>query len=190
MADYEVVSSRRVFEGKILNLRVDEVRMPDGSTSEREVVEHDDAVAIVALDPDGRVLLICQYRHPVRKRLWELPAGLRDVDGESAPETAARELAEEVGIAADTWHTLVDTHPSPGMSTEAARVYLARDLRPAGTQFERMGEEADVETEWVALDDAVGRVEAGEITNGLAVAGLFAAARARDRGFEGLRPAE
>jgi ADP-ribose pyrophosphatase len=186
---YEVVASRRVYEGKIIAVRVDEVRMPDGSTVEREVVEHADAVAIVAADPEGRVLLIRQYRHPLGSRLWELPAGLRDMAGEGARETAARELAEEAGLAADTWHTLVDLHPSPGMSTELVRVYLARDLRAAGGEFTASGEEADLEREWVSLEVAVARVESGEITNGLAVAVLLAAARARERGFEGLRAA-
>jgi ADP-ribose pyrophosphatase len=187
---YEVTSSRRVYEGKIVTVRVDEVRMPDGGTAEREVVEHDDAVAVVALDADGRVLLIRQYRHPLGQRLWELPAGLCDVDGESYPDTARRELAEETGYGADTWHTLVDLHPSPGMSTELVRVYLARDLRELPERSERVHEEAELEPTWVPLDDAVARVEAGDLTNGLAVAGLLAAVRARDRGFAGLRPAE
>jgi 8-oxo-dGTP pyrophosphatase MutT (NUDIX family) len=187
---YEVLASEKPFGGKLVTVRVDKVRMPDGSISRREVVEHDDAVAVVALDPDGRVLLIDQYRHPLRARLRELPAGLRDAPGESWVQTAARELAEEVGLAADTWHTLVDVHPSPGMAAYRARVYLARDLRDAGSDHEASGEEADLGTQWVPLDDAVARVEAGEITNALAVAGLFAAARARDRDFAGLRPAE
>jgi ADP-ribose pyrophosphatase len=186
---YEVVSSKRVYEGQIVAVRVDEVRMPDGSTAEREVVEHADAVAVVALDAEGRVMLIRQYRHPLAARLWELPAGLRDVAGEGARETAERELAEETGLAADTWHTLVDLHPSPGMSTEFVRVYLARDLRRAAGDFAAAGEEADLEREWVSLDVAVARVESGEITNGHAVSGLLAAARARDRRFEGLRAA-
>jgi ADP-ribose pyrophosphatase len=187
---YDVVSSERVFEGKVVRVRIDRVRMPDGSVAPREVVEHDDAVAVVALDPDGRVVLIRQYRHPLRHRLWELPAGLRDVEGEPWRQTAARELAEEVGLAADTWHTLVDVHPSPGMAAYAARIYLARDLRPADGEHRAEHEEADLEVTWSPLDEAVARAEAGEITNALAVAGLFAAARARDRGFEGLRPAE
>jgi ADP-ribose pyrophosphatase len=186
---YEITSSRRVYEGKVVTVRVDQVRMPDGETAEREVVEHDDAVAIVALGTDGRVLLVRQYRHPLARKLWELPAGLCDVDGESMPDAARRELAEETGFEARTWHTLVDLHPSPGMSTEFTRVYLARDLRPLPGQAERAGEEADLEPTWVPLDEAAARVEAGEITNGLAVAGLLAAARAAERGFEGLRAA-
>lgn len=186
---YEVLASEKVFEGKVVTVRVDQVRMPGNEVSPREVVEHDDAVAVVVLDPDGRVLLIHQYRHPLRTRLWELPAGLRDTGGESWAETAARELAEEAGLAADTWHTLVDVHPSPGMAAYRARVYLARDLHDAGPDHEPSGEEADLETAWVPLDDAVARVESGEITNALAVAGLFAAVRARDRGFRDLREA-
>jgi ADP-ribose pyrophosphatase len=178
-----------VYEGKIVSVRVDEVRMPDGSTAAREVVEHVDAVAVVVLAAGDRVLLIRQYRHPVGRRLWELPAGLQDVAGESLLDTARRELGEETGFEAGTWHTLVDVHPSPGMCTEFTRVYLARDLSPRGERTELTDEETDLEPTWVPLDDAVARVEAGEITNGLAVSGLLAAARARDRGYAGLRPA-
>jgi ADP-ribose pyrophosphatase len=94
-----------------------------------------------------------------------------------------------VGLAADSWHTLLDVHPSPGMSTESVRIYLARDPRQATSEHARSGEEAELEQRWVDLDDAVARVEAGEITNGLAVSGLLAAVRARDRRFAGLHPA-
>ncbi|HEV7825596.1 MAG TPA: NUDIX hydrolase [Mycobacteriales bacterium] len=186
---YEVLASERTFVGEVVTVRVDKVRMPDGTVSAREVIEHDDVVAVVALDPDGRVLLIRQYRHPLRARLWELPAGLRDAPGESWTETAARELAEEAALAAGTWHALLDVHPSPGTATYRARIYLARDLHDVEPDHEPSGEEADLETRWVPLDEAVAQVEAGEITNALAVTGLFAAARARDRGFEGLREA-
>ena len=179
-----------MYDGTIVTVRVDDVRMPDGGTAQREVVEHVDAVAVVALDADGRVLLIEQYRHPLGRKLWELPAGLCDVDGESMPDTARRELGEETGFEAGTWHTLVDMHPTPGMCTEFTRTYLARDLRELPAQSARTSEEAELEPTWVPLDEAVARVEAGEITNGLAVAGLLAAARARDRGFGALRPAE
>jgi 8-oxo-dGTP pyrophosphatase MutT (NUDIX family) len=189
VSGYEVVSSEHVYDGKVVTVRVDEVRMPDGSTARREVVEHDDAVAVVLLDGDGNVLLIRQYRHPLGTYLWELPAGLSDVDGEPPLDTARRELAEEVGMVARTWHTLVDVHPSPGMAAYAARIYLARDPSQASGDHVREHEEADLEQRWTPLDDAVGQVEAGEITNALAVAGLLAAARARDRAFTGLRRA-
>src|SRR5205823_14189584 len=102
--------------------------MPDGRVAVREVVEHMGAVAVVALDDDGRVVLIRQYRHPTREFLVELPAGLLDVSGEPAVETARRELFEEAALRAATWHTLVDLRSSPGMTDEAVRVYLARDL--------------------------------------------------------------
>jgi 8-oxo-dGDP phosphatase len=130
-------------------------------------VEHVGSVAIVAIDEQQRVLLIRQYRHPAGQYLWELPAGLRDQPGELPQETARRELAEETGLAAATWSTLVDLRPSPGISTEAGRVYQA-----SGAQ----GEERDLQSRWVPLQEALSEVLAGRITNGLAVAGLLAAA--------------
>jgi len=92
---FSVVGSRLAFKGKIAKVRVDDVVMPGGGTAAREVVEHDRAVAVVAIDDAGDVVLIEQYRHPMRRRLWELPAGLMDVDGEPAQSAAARELGEE-----------------------------------------------------------------------------------------------
>jgi ADP-ribose pyrophosphatase len=139
-------------------------------------VEHVDSVAIVALDDQQRVLLIRQYRHPFRQYLWELPAGLCDQPGEAPTKTAARELAEETGFEADQWTTLVDLRPSPGISTEVARVYQAAGLRKGERPGDAEGEESDLETEWVPLPQAISRVLEGRITNALAVAGLLAAA--------------
>jgi ADP-ribose pyrophosphatase len=130
---------------------------------------------VVALNKDQQVLLIHQYRHPVGRKLWELPAGLRDQDGERPLETARRELAEETGIRAATWMTLVDLHPSPGMSTEAVRVYLATDLDDQGRHGDPEGEEKDLEQRWLPLQQALEEVLSGALTNGLAVAGLLAA---------------
>jgi ADP-ribose pyrophosphatase len=163
--------------------------MPGGRSVSRDVVVHPGAVGVVAIDDQSRVLLLHQYRHPVRQRLWELPAGLLDVQGEPASTAAARELAEEAGIAASRWDTLVDTFTSPGMTNEAIRVFLARDLRVLDEQHERVDEEAELEPHWVALDEAVARVMSGEITNAMAVAGLLAAALAERDGFATLRPA-
>lgn len=163
--------------------------MPDGAVVARDVVEHPGAVGVVALDADGRVGLIEQYRHPVGERLWELPAGLLDVFGESALAAAARELGEEAGLTAGRWDVLVDMLTSPGMTDEAIRVYLARDLqeveRPPGAH-----EEADLRLAWVPLTDAVTRVLAGKIRNGMACVGLLAAAQAQREGFVHLRAAE
>ena len=185
--DHQVVSSQTVYEGRIISIRKDEVSMPGDTSSQRDVVEHPGAVGVVALDDANRVLLVNQYRHPVRRRLDELPAGLLDVAGAPALETAKRELAEEAGYAADTWHVLVDSFSSPGMSDEATRVFLARDLHEVERDVQEH-EELDMTTEWVPLEEAVARVLAGELENGMAVKGLLAADHVVRHDFDGLRP--
>ncbi|WP_018685897.1 NUDIX domain-containing protein [Actinokineospora enzanensis] len=172
--EFDLVSSRDIHVGRILALRLDQVRMPGGEVAAREVVEHLGAVAVVALDESGSVVLIHQYRHPVGERLWELPAGLIDHAGEDPVAAARRELAEEVGLAAGEWSVLVDLAVSPGFTDEAVRVYLARGL----TEVERvqMGEEeADLVIDRVPLSRALGMVLGGEIVNAAAVAGILAA---------------
>ncbi|MBB5959339.1 ADP-ribose pyrophosphatase [Saccharothrix tamanrassetensis] len=172
--EFETVSSRDVHVGRIVALRVDEVAMPGGGTARREVVEHLGAVAVAAVDGDGMVTLIHQYRHPLGKRIWELPAGLLDSASEEPVEAARRELMEEVGLAASEWATLVDVAASPGFTDEVVRVFLARGL--SEVEREQMGdEEADLEARRFPLDEAVGMALAGEIVNGAAVAGLLAA---------------
>jgi ADP-ribose pyrophosphatase len=166
--------------------------MSDGSSAEREVVAHPGAVAVVALDDDGNVVIVNQYRHPVRARLDELPAGLLDVKGEQPLDAAKRELAEEAGLVAGEWNVLVDLHSSPGISTEAVRVYLARGLKPApGDQrFQPEGEELSLHVDREQLSHAVRRVLAGGITNALAVAGILAAIHGRATAWRDLRPAD
>lgn len=185
--DYEVKSSETVFDGAIIEVRRDRVSMPGGGDAMRDVVAHPGAVGVVAYDERGRILLIHQYRHPVGERLWELPAGLLDVEGEPASAAAKRELGEEAGLAATQWDTLVDTYTSPGMSNEAIRIFLARGITELADRHERVEEEADLEQEWVDLDDAVFRVMYGEITNAMAVAGILAAAQARGSDFARVR---
>ena len=187
--DHQVEDSQTVFEGRIITVRKDQVTMPGDTTSQRDVVVHPGAVGAVALDEHGRVLLVNQYRHPVRRRLDELPAGLLDVPGEPALAAAQRELVEEAGLAADTWHVLVDTLTSPGMTDEAIRIFLARDLRVVDRDVQEH-EEADMTMQWVALDEAVRRVLAGEIETAMAAVGLLAADRARADGFATLRPSD
>jgi 8-oxo-dGDP phosphatase len=186
--DYEVLSTEVAFRGRIIEVHKDDVSMPDGETSQRDVVVHPGAVAVVALGERG-VLLVNQYRHPVRAHLDELPAGLLDQDGESALEAAQRELAEEAGLAATTWNVLVDHLSSPGMTDEAVRIYLARDLTEVDRDVQGH-EEHEMTTSWVPLDEAVRRVLAGELQNATAVVGLLAADRAARDGFAGLRPAD
>ena len=187
--DHQVEDSQTVFEGRIINVRTDRVTMPGDTTSQRDVIEHPGAVGAVALDEQGRVLLVNQYRHPVRRRLDELPAGLLDKPGEPALEAAQRELVEEAGLAAATWHVLVDTLTSPGMTDEAIRIFLARDVRVVDRDVQEH-EEADMTTEWVELEEAVRRVLAGEIENAMAAVGILAADRARADGFRALRHAD
>ncbi|KOX18520.1 ADP-ribose pyrophosphatase [Saccharothrix sp. NRRL B-16348] len=155
-------------------MRVDEVAMPGGGTASREVVEHLGAVAVVALDEAGAVRLIHQYRHPLGRRLWELPAGLLDGGDETPLAAAERELAEEVGLAASEWVTLVDVAVSPGFTDEVVRVFLARGLTEVHREVQGE-EEADLEAKSFPLAEAVDMVLAGEIVNGPAVSGLLAA---------------
>ena len=151
--DFETVDSETLYVGKIFALRADEVRMPGGNTARREVVEHYGAVAILAMDNDGNIVMVYQYRHPVGRRLWELPAGLLDKPGEDPEEAARRELLEETGFAATTWTRLGSTWSSPGITGEVIHLYLAQGLAPADRgDFEAAHEEADMRLYWLPLD--------------------------------------
>ena len=140
----------------------------------------------------GEVLLIKQYRHPVGMDLWEIPAGLLDVEGEDFVVGAARELAEEADLVADRWNVLADFFNSPGSSSEAIRIYLARGLSevPGHERHVRTDEEAEIELHWTPLDDAVRAVLDGRLHNPSAVVGILAAAAAQADNFQGLRPAD
>ncbi|MFI6271830.1 NUDIX domain-containing protein [Micromonospora zamorensis] len=186
---YEVRSREERYRGRIFDVVTEEVTMPGGGTGLRDLVRHVGAVAVVALDDAGQVVLIRQYRHPVGRHLWELPAGLMDVSGEELPAAVLRELAEEADLTAGQVDVLVDLHSSPGFTNELVRVFLARDLAevPADERHERRDEEADLQIVRIDLDEAVAMVLAGEITNASAVAGLLATARARDTGWSTLR---
>lgn len=190
---WPVVSSAEQARGPVIAIRSDAVRMPDGEVVPRQVAEHPGAVAVVALDESGRVLLIRQYRHPVGRLLWELPAGLRDVPGEPPQATGERELLEETGYRAVDWRVLVDFFSSPGITTERVRVFLARGLTRV-PDSERghvpQHEEAHLLVRWVALDEAVGGFLAGDLHNGVTGVGILSAYAARRDGFAGLRAAE
>lgn len=160
--------------------------MPGGKEAVREVVEHFGAVAIVALDDGNNIPLVYQYRHPLGRRLWELPAGLLDVGGEAPHRTAARELREEAGLEADTWQVLVDLDSTPGFSDESVRVYLATGLRKVDRPAAH-DEEADMRLEWYPLAEAARLVLGGDIVNAIAVAGILAA-HAVGTGFAEPRP--
>jgi 8-oxo-dGTP pyrophosphatase MutT (NUDIX family) len=197
---WPVASSAELASGRIVRLRRDRVQMPDGEQVDREVLQHPGAVAVLPVDDAGRVLMIRQYRHPVSRLLWEIPAGLRDVEGEPLLDAAQRELAEETGYRASSWHVLADVFTSPGISTERVRVFLARGLAelPAAQQtYVRQHEEAQLTTAWVPLDLAVRQVLAGDLHNGVTAIGLlagYAALReglaAPEDGRAALRPAD
>jgi len=186
-ADVEIVSSERAFEGAVWNVRRDEFRF-NGDVIRREYVDHTGAVAILAMDDDGRVLLIKQYRHPVRTRDWEIPAGLLDIDAEDPLAAAKRELAEEADLLAEQWNVLAEFYTSPGGSDEAIRVYLARGLSAAPHAFAREAEEADMELRWVELDDLVDAVLARTVQNPSLVIAALAAQAARGRSWATLGP--
>ncbi|MGV0046464.1 NUDIX domain-containing protein [Mycobacterium colombiense] len=185
---FETASSETLYTGKIFALRSDRVRMPGGKVVTREIVEHYGAVAVVAMDDDGNIPMVYQYRHAFGRRLWELPAGLLDVPGEAAHLTAARELMEEAGLKAQTWTVLVDLGSTPGFSDESVRVYLATGLTRVDRP-EAHDEEADMTVEWYPLADAVRKVLGGDVVNAIAVAGILAA-HAVTTGFAQPRPVD
>ncbi|CAN7268877.1 NUDIX hydrolase [Microbacterium maritypicum] len=178
----EVLESDLVYRGRVWDVRSDRVRYGDGEIV-RQYVTHTGAVAIVALDEQGRVLLIQQYRHPIRHRDWELPAGLLDVEGEEPLEAARRELAEEADLVAVHWEPLVSSWTTPGGNDEIIHVFLATGVQPSGAAHDREDEEADIRVEWVSLADAVSAVMEGRMRNGILAIGVLAASqRLHDRG--------
>lgn len=165
----ETVSSRRLYEGAVVRLRVDRVRVPSGREAVREVVEHSGAVAIVAVDQEGRVLLVRQHRYPTGRSLLELPAGTLERD-EKPEACAARELEEETGFRAGRLQRLGGFFVSPGYSTEYIQAYLATDLTPGSA-----GGDYDEEIEVLALPLAgvLRLAEAGELEDAKSLAALL-----------------
>ena len=176
----DVTASELVYAGRVWDVRSDTVRYGDGEIV-RRYVDHPGAAAVVAVDDEERVLLIQQYRHPIRHRDWEIPAGLLDVAGEPPIETARRELAEEADLVAASIEPLVSVFTTPGGNDEVVHVFLARELTSASATFARTDEEADIRLEWVALADVVDAILAGRMRNGILVAGVLAAAEKLSR---------
>ncbi|WP_336627528.1 MULTISPECIES: NUDIX hydrolase [unclassified Microbacterium] len=176
----DVTASELVYAGRVWDVRSDTVRYGDGEIV-RQYVDHPGAAAVVAVDDEERVLLIQQYRHPIRHRDWEIPAGLLDVAGEPPIETARRELAEEADLVAASIEPLVSVFTTPGGNDEVVHVFLARELTSASATFARTDEEADIRLEWVALADVVDAILAGRMRNGILVAGVLAAAEKLSR---------
>jgi len=170
----EALSSETVYDGIVWDIRRDRFRFA-GRELQRELVDHPGAVAVLALDEEERVLLINQYRAPVRMREWELPAGLLDVPGEDPLEAARRELAEEVDLQASVWSPLSTFHTSPGGSNEVIHVFEARGLSDSPEPFARVDEEAEIVSRWVPLAEAVEAVLDGRLRNSILIIALLAA---------------
>ena len=187
--------SEVVFRGHVWDVVREQVELPgdDGpALLTRELTRHPGAVTVLTLDDDGNVLLIKQYRHPVRRELWGLPAGLLDVDGERPLLAAQRELAEEADLRAADWAVLADWFNSPGGSSEANRIYLARGLSavPEAERHQREDEERHIVPVRVPLAEAVTAVLAGRLRNPGTVIGVLALAAAQAAGWSTLRPAD
>lgn len=187
VAPRPVIEHRRIHTGKVFDLDGDVVDLGETQVL-REYIAHPGAVAVIALDDDDRVLLLSQYRHPVRSVLWEPPAGLRDVPDELLVVAAARELAEEADLRAASWWRLVDFYTTPGGSNERILVFLARDLSPVpeSERYVRTDEEASMVPAWIPLDEAVDGAFGGRLHSPTTVVGVLAAAAARARGWSTL----
>ncbi|MGI8666182.1 MAG: NUDIX domain-containing protein [Jatrophihabitans sp.] len=189
---FEVVSSKHIYHGYAFDLRADEVRMPEGVVATRDVIDHVGAVGVLAIDVDDSVVMVQQYRHPVGHQLLELPAGLLEVTGEPALAGAKRELFEEASLTATDWQVLIDLHTSPGMTSEAIRIYLARGLAEVAEdqRFSAEHEELAMTVRRYPLSTLVELALTGQLTNGPAVAAVLAAHAARANGLVGLRPVD
>ncbi|MSS83954.1 NUDIX hydrolase [Actinomycetaceae bacterium WB03_NA08] len=189
--DAIVVDSQRRWAGRLWSMQEDRLLLSAHSNPiTRQYMRHPGAVAILALNDANEVLLINQYRHPVRAQLWEIPAGLLDIEGEDYLSAAKRELREEVDLYADQWNVLLDLFLSPGCSTESLRIFLARDLHAAESVFLRQDEEADIAVKWVPVDEAVAYVLAGNFHNPSLVSGILALESSMRRSFHDIRPSD
>ena len=168
-------SATVVYRGKIINLLLEHVTLPNGAVAELEIVQHPGGAAVVALDSEERVCLLRQFRHAAGGWLWELPAGKLD-QGEPPFTTAQRELQEEAGLHAARWEPLGKIISSPGVFTEVVHLFLARDLSatPAKAEAHEV-----FEVHWIPFTEALTRAQTGEITDAKTLAGLFRAGKRR-----------
>ena len=164
----ETISSKEIFKGRILNLRVDTVRLPDSKESTREIVEHAGAVAIIALDEEGNIIMVRQYRKAVEQVLLEIPAGTLEAE-EDPLVCAQRELREETGYTADHWQKILSYYSAPGFCNEQLHIYLAKGLHEGQGETD---EDEFVETVRLPLLDAYQMIFSGEIVDGKSIISL------------------
>ena len=169
------LSSEHLYQGKILNLRRDTVRLANGRQASREVVEHVDSVAAVPLLDDGQVVLVEQWRYAVKRALLEIPAGIMD-PGEQPAEAVRRELTEETGYSAGRLELLFSTYLAPGYSQELIHIFMAQDLQPAEAAPD---DDEIIRVKKVPFEDAVAACLRGELTDAKTVAGILAVAARR-----------
>ena len=174
----EMVSQETVYEGVIVNVRRDKARLMDGRITNREVVEHPGGVAVFAMDDQGRVALVRQYRYPMGEETLELPAGKLE-PGEDPRDSGVRELAEETGLVPGTFEDMGCLYSSPGILAERIYLYFAKDLTQGPTHPDD-GE--FVETVWLPYQDLVDKARRGEIKDGKTLVGILKASFLLDAG--------
>jgi 8-oxo-dGTP pyrophosphatase MutT (NUDIX family) len=166
--------AKQIYQGRVVNLRIETVKLPNGATADLELMHHVGASAVAAVDEAGRVVLIRQFRFAAGGYLWELPAGILQSPNEPPADCAKRELREETGLAAREWRPLGSMFTTPGFCDERIHLFLARDLEQRETA--RDHDEVITEVRSVALDDALAMIRSGEIVDGKTIAGLYLAA--------------
>ena len=165
------IETRKIYDGKILNVRVDTVRLPSGREATREIVEHSPAVCIVPVDEDGNVILVRQYRKPVEEALLEVPAGGVE-EGEVSEDAVLRELQEEIGYTAGKLQHLASFWVAPGWATEFMYAYLATDLTPSRLEAD---DDENIEVVRLPFEDALAMFKTGEIKDGKTIASMLLA---------------
>lgn len=174
MQDLKVLKSEKKYVGKVFNLVVDQVEYASGSRAIREVAEHPGGAVAVPLTPAGTLILIKQFRYPVKKFLFELPAGKLD-PGEDPEHCASRELEEETGYISDRWERLTSMYTTPGFCDELLHIFLARDVKESG-KGQRLDEgEYGLTVEHVPFGKAVEMIKNGEIVDSKTICGILLA---------------
>lgn len=167
---YEVINSKEVFKGKVINVNVDTISLPDGKTAEREIVVRADATAVVPIDEDGNVVLVEQYRHGALSMVLEIPAGMLE-KGEDPKECAIRELEEETSFIAKNITHITTMYPTVGFCTEKLHIYLAKDLEQGNFNFD---DDEFIEVKKIPLEKAIDMIYTGEIIDAKTIIGLLA----------------
>lgn len=169
------MKSEKVFEGKVLSLRVETVELPDKKYSKREIVEHNPSVAVVAVDEENNILLVRQYRKPVEKVLYEIPAGSLEIS-ENPREGAIRELKEETGYLANNVEYIQEFYSTPGFCTEKMYIFFAEDIQESNQELD---EDEFIEIEKIPLEKALKMIDLGEIMDAKSIIGILMYQRLR-----------